>query len=423
MRSPSSHLILSRHVTREFLLDFLVSFIFFFFIFFINQILLLVRQVLLRNVDLATILQLVLCAIPQFLQYVVPFATLSASSMVLGDLGAANELLALRSSGISLVHVHRVLVTWALVLSVLTFFISDYLMPLSSRTYQDLLGDVMRELPTFEIEPNSTNSVGDVVMYNGDVEGDRIDDIVMFTLGDGMGMTVTAPSGRLELVDSASFIYQLTLEDSQVLVTSSDVSDHLAAQASSGSMYLDFSDQVPSLTDTSPSNLSNRELWPLMESRRELRDRDRASFHESRQESLITLASLYDGLSDTAGLADRQFRIDTELSRLDSIGVKEPVQFYFQYYSAEFNKKFALSLGCLALTLVSLPLSLVRIRHGRLVGFGLSLLIAVAYWYILFFSQLVIFDVGFNAGLLMYIPDVAMCVIGLGLLLMRRREL
>ena len=123
------------------------------------------------------------------------------------------------------------LVTWALVLSVLTFFISDYLMPLSSRTYQDLLGDVMRELPTFEIEPDSTNSVGDVVMYNGAVEGDRIDDIVMFTLGGDMGMTVSAPSGRLELVDSASFIYQLTLDDSQVLVTSSDVSDYLAAQA------------------------------------------------------------------------------------------------------------------------------------------------------------------------------------------------
>ena len=96
-RGRKRNTILYFHISREFLLNFLVSFIFFFFIFFINQILLLVKKVLLKNVDIQTMIILVLCAIPQFLQYVIPFSTLSASSMVLGDLGANNELLALRS--------------------------------------------------------------------------------------------------------------------------------------------------------------------------------------------------------------------------------------------------------------------------------------------------------------------------------------
>ena len=119
--------ILNYHIFREFLLSFIVSFIFFFFIFFVNQILLLVKKVMLKNVDIFTMLQLVMCAIPQFLQYVIPFATLSSSSMVLGDLGANNELLALRSLGIPMKKVYKVLVILSLILTVITFFISDYL--------------------------------------------------------------------------------------------------------------------------------------------------------------------------------------------------------------------------------------------------------------------------------------------------------
>ena len=115
-------------------------------------------------------------------------------------------------------------------------------------------------------------------------------------------------------------------------------------------------------------------------------------------------------------------RADSAISQLEQLGTEEPVHFYYQYYSAEFNKKFALALGCLALTVVSLPISMIRIRHGRLVGFGLSLLIAVSYWYILFASQLKIFDYSFNAGFLMYVPDAVMLLAGVIFLAARKRR-
>lgn len=413
-KSRSSFFLLNMHVTREFSLNFLVSFLFFFFIFFINQILLLVQQIALKSVDVKTILILVLCAIPQFLQYVVPFATLSASSMVLGDLGSANELMALRSSGIPLARVYRVLVICSLFLSAVTFFISDCLMPASSRVYQDILTQVMRELPTFELRPNSTNSVGDVVMRNGEVEGSSISDVLMFTTDSEPYVTVTSPQGSLELIDSVSFLYSLTLEDAAMLLTEDDISRTVTAQGDRAEMFLDFSSQLPQLTQSSPSNLSSAELWPLMQSRRVIRDENVLAFHQQRELALMELAAALRA-QDTA-------RADSAISQLEQLGTEEPVHFYYQYYSAEFNKKFALSLACLCLTVVTLPLSLVKIRYGRLVGFGLSLLIAVAYWYLLFASQLRIFDFSFNAGFLMYLPDAVMLVIGLGLLWWKRRR-
>lgn len=415
------YFLLDFHVAREFILNFLVSFMFFFFIFFINQILLLVQQVLLKNVDLKTIFFLVVSAIPEFLQYVVPFATLSASSMVLGDLGASNELMALRSNGINLTKVYKVLIILSLCFSCLTFYISDYLMPLSSRTYQKMLTNVMRDLPTFEISGNTTNAVGDVVMRNGDVDDDIISDIILFTGDREPYITVTSRQGRLELIDPASFIYALSLEDARLLLSEDNINSYMLSDSENAVMYLDFSDQVPSLTSSDPSNLSNRELLPLMESRREMRDRDVAAFHQDRQESLLSLASMIVSLENTADLEMSENDLEREKSRLDSLGEDEPIQFYYQYYSAEFNKKFALALAPLALTIATLPLSLIKIKHGRLVGFGLSLLIAVSYWYILFFSQLKIFDYSFNAGILMYVADAFMILAGLLLLFLKRR--
>ena len=100
-KAHSSHFILYRYITKEFLADFLVSFTFFYCIFFINSILLLVQRIHLKNIDMMTMLEMVALSMPQFLIYTFPFASLAASSMVLGDLGSSNELLAMSSYGIA----------------------------------------------------------------------------------------------------------------------------------------------------------------------------------------------------------------------------------------------------------------------------------------------------------------------------------
>ena len=110
--------LLYRFVLREFLQNFAVAFSFFFCIFFINSILLLVQRILLKNIDMLTMLEMVALSMPQFLIYTFPFASLSASSMVLGDLGSTNELLAMRSSGIPSSKVYQPLI----IISLLLFF-------------------------------------------------------------------------------------------------------------------------------------------------------------------------------------------------------------------------------------------------------------------------------------------------------------
>ena len=420
-RGRKRNTILYFHISREFLLNFLVSFIFFFFIFFINQILLLVKKVLLKNVDIQTMLILVLCAIPQFLQYVIPFSTLSASSMVLGDLGANNELLALRSLGIPMKRVYTVLIVISLILSFLTFQVSDTLMPESQKVYKKLLGDIMRDLPTFELSANGTNTVGNIVLVNQDVEGNRIEDILLFNNAADPAQTLSAREGILELTDTERFIYRLDLEDVNMMLSEDDINSWSFAKSENATLYLNFSDQIPALTGDSPSNLSNSELSVLIREKEAEQKDNVARFHRNRTSLLTSLAASLDSIDTYEDYTMERSSVEKNLHELEIYGTEEPIGFYYQYYVAEWHKKYVLSFACFCLTIVTFPLSFIKIRYGRLFGFGLSLLFAVAYWYILFFSQLKIFDVSFSSAWLMWICDAVMLAFGIILLAVKRK--
>lgn len=104
--------------------------------------------------------------------------------------------------------------------------------------------------------------------------------------------------------------------------------------------------------------------------------------------------------------------IERSISNLDSMGNK-PVNFTGQYYKAELTKKFALSTACFFLSLITLPLSNIKVRHGKLTGFAISLLVAVAYWYMLFGAQLFIFDITMPPYLLIFLPNIVIFSIAL----------
>ena len=309
--------ILNYHVLREFLLNFIVSFIFFFFIFFVNQILLLVKKVMLKNVDIFMMLQLVMCAIPQFLQYVIPFATLSASSMVLGDLGANNELLALRSLGIPMKKVYKVLIILSLVLTLLTFYISDYLMPQSQKVYKSLLNNIMRELPTFELKENGTNTVGDIVLVNKEVEGNKINDILLFNNSANPEQTISASSGTLELIDLDRYIYKLDLNDTKLLLSEKDISSWSLATSENTTLFLNFSDQIPALTQDSPSNLSNKDLAVLINESKEDLIESRERFHNNRSEILTSIASNLSDVDSYENYLQVKRNIESKVTELD----------------------------------------------------------------------------------------------------------
>ena len=397
-----------RFVGREYLLSLAVAFAFFFFIFFINQILLIVQKIMVKNVSVKSVLTLVSLSIPQFLLYTFPFSSLTAAAMVLGEASTSNELLAIRSSGISLRQVFYPICIFALTLSLITFLVADLLLPYSARQYKNLYTKMMHELPTLELNSFGANTIGNTVMVNGAVEGSLVDDLVLFdTDKSGEKRVISSTHAKVGLVDLHDFVYFLDLVEPQVFITKKQSTDWNLAKADTATVYLDFSSQIPALTDSHPSQLSVSELRVKIQHEK----KDFTSDQLNRDTVLRGLRSTVCEQSESAGLEAGSFNQD--LGKLEELEKEQSVNFYFQYYRAELQKKMALSMACLMLVFLTFPLAYLRLKHGRLIGFGIAMLSAVAYWYMLFFAQLNIFKTAYNPLFLIWFPNIFLFLLGI----------
>ena len=102
--------------------------------------------------------------------------------MVIGDLSSSNEILAMRSSGISMRRIFVPIVALSIVFSFATFLTADKALPWSTRQYKELYTELMRDLPTLELTSNTTNTIGERVMVNKEVSGSIVNDIILFDL-------------------------------------------------------------------------------------------------------------------------------------------------------------------------------------------------------------------------------------------------
>ncbi|MDD3902522.1 MAG: LptF/LptG family permease [Sphaerochaeta sp.] len=411
-----------RHIGREYLLSFVVAFFFFFFIFFINQILLIAQKILLKNVDFFAVFQLILLSIPQFLLYTFPFSSLTASSMVIGDLSGSNEILAIRASGISLKRVFYPIIALSILFSAMTFFTADVALPWSTRQYKALYASLMKDLPTLELTSNSTNTIGDKVMVNKKVLGSTVENIILFDLSNSKeSQILSSPKGEVTLVDLQNFIYLLDLTSPLIMNSNqNDINSWSLSRADTAKFYLNFSGQVASLATALPSQLSIEELKSSIAKHKITLQRDYTTNEEKLSEAKEKAALLAYGLD--AGIdfdEDAFIAAQEEITELED---KVLINFYYQYYRAELHKKYALSAACFMLVFLTFSLSFYKVKHGRLIGFGLSMLIAVLYWYMLFFAQMKIFSTVINPGFLIWTPNFILFGAGI-LLLLRSRHL
>jgi lipopolysaccharide export system permease protein len=424
MARNQSYTLVHQHIGKEYLLSFVVAFFFFFFIFFINQILLVAQKILLKNVDFPSVFKLIVLSIPQFLLYTFPFSALTASSMVIGDLSGSNEILAIRSSGISIRHVWLPIVFIAICFSILTLFTADVALPWSMRQYKTLYSKLMQELPTIELESNSSNTIGKKVLVNGAVEGSQVHDLILFDISGNEGTQVlSSPQATINLVDLNNFIYRLDLTSPVILDTKAqDIHSWSLSKAERALFFLDFSGQIAALASASPSQLSLSELRTNIAKYRDMYTKD----YDHYEDQLTDLETELIGYSldldrgelpENAASVINQTRKDLVLERADI-----PINFYYQYYRAELNKKYALSAACFMLVFLTFSLSFFKVKHGRLIGFGLSMLVAVMYWYLLFFAQLKVFSFPLNPAFLIWAPDFFFFTIGVLFLEKARRS-
>lgn len=353
-----TRLLLDRYLWRHVRDIFLFGVAVFTVLLLINHLFLLARLVLQQGASLAIAAQLLVYRLPYFLAFSFPMAMLLAALMTVGRLSDAQEITAMRTGGISLTRITGSIMAAGILVGLLTIGFNEWLVPEAEDRYRDAL---------IRATQGPVQSVQDEVLFRETADG--IESIYFarrFLVEQGVleGVVVNQfDGGRLQrVIEAASARYlgqEWVFQD--------------------GTMYL-FSGPTTVATAFERLTLALR--------------RSPAEIALPRREP--------------AEMSIRELRGTIQLLRR---GGQDPSR-----YVVEVQSKFAVPASAAFFALLAAPLGLRPHRGGTSIGFGLTIVVLVAY-YIAFSATLTLGQVGrLHPVLAAWLPDGALAGVGAALL-------
>ena len=165
-----------------------------------------------KGLDFALIVELLLYASVGLIPMALPLATMLAILMTMGNMGEHNELLALKSAGISLPRILYPLTLLSIFMTIVGFLIADYLVPISTLKMRTLIYSVQQQRPDIVIRPGIFyNNIANFSLRIGSREeksGGIMRDIMIYDHTQQIGnISVTrADSGLITVTPNRKFL-------------------------------------------------------------------------------------------------------------------------------------------------------------------------------------------------------------------------
>lgn len=365
--------ILIKYLYNELFLYFLVSFAFLFVVFFANQILLIGESLLSQRAPFNEVCKIMLYSLPAIIAQSAPFATLVGFLMALGRMASDNEILIFRASGFSYKRILMPVLVLGMLISVFSFFVNDYLLPLSTIKYNQLYKKIMKSNPTVVLEPNSVKQIGNSTVVIGDVQGDKVSDLIFFnSTKDGKDTIIVAEDSILKGAKNEGVLLQLNMNNTTVTTIDQRNRNNYDIMSAENTVLNIFDSTV-----TGRSGKNPREM----------------TFIDLRKEIKLMEANE-----------------STDRERLN-------------IWNMELYKKFAIPFGSIFFAFLAFSIAFLFGKHNGLTkGLFVGIIICVLYWAMEISGQLLVTRVNLDSFLCIWLPDFIMGGIGfvLSLFLLRK---
>lgn len=357
--------VLVKYIVKELMLYFFVAFLFFFMIFFCNQILLLAENILKKRVPFLDVCKLMAYTLPFIIAQSAPFATLVGFLMCLGRLMSDNEVLILQASGQGYALVMIPVLTLGLLISVASFFVNDYLLPVGTINYNKLFRKILASNPGVEIEANTIKHLNNATIVIGDVKDGVVSDLVFFDKSsDGKQRIIVSGESKLSSSKKEGVLMQMNMKDSSVL----------------------FFDA------------KGRRNYDLLESGSATLNIFDSSFFNTNYATSPREMTSYDLGRSIKNLKSRETYSKRQLN----------------LYVMEYNKKFSLPFGSIFFAILAIPLAFLFGKHkGQTIGLVVGLVISFLYWAMMILGQIFASRNGMNGFWMMWFPDLVIGGAGL----------
>jgi len=350
--------IIDIYILKEMIPGFTTSLIVFTFLVLVGRILKLIEWMVNHGIRLSQVLLITIYTIPYVLFFTLPMATLLGSLIAFSRLNEDNEIIALKSSGISLCQIMPPVVAFSIISYFFASFIALYLIPVSNYSMARLLFEVARSNTSIGIKQGIFNeSIPNMVLYANHISAkDQImEGVFIFDERDPtLSNTIIAQQGR---------------------ISSNPKQMSLNLHLTNGSIFMAGKDLDSSRTLRFKSYDLNIELSDIMNK----------------------FSSLKKGRKEMSISELRRYLKETKKGTVT-----------YNKVAIELQRKFSIPFACLLLGLIGLPLGLMRRAKGRSWGIALSIVIFMMY-YILLSAVDSLGEIGkLNPVLAMWIPNMVL---------------
>lgn len=356
--------LLYTYLTNQILAPFYANLIILTSVLFLGKLIPILDVILDYNIGLADFFRLYAYFTPQLLLFTLPMAGMMGVIIGTAGLNNANELMALKASGISLYRMLPAVITVALVTAVLTGIFSIYLIPAGNRAKVELAFQLAKEKVESSIHAKRFNEkLGDIVMY-----ADRID-----------------PETR-----KWTGIYISDLRDSEHPVTILSQSGLITADSARGTLSISLHDGVLNRATASEDQ----------------------TIRFSRYDLLLPLES--PGANPLAKKGRSTMRQSELLAETERLG---PESRAAAAYLNEFHQRLALPVSCFILTLLGFPLGFLSGPRHKSIGISLGLAVFIFYYVLLTGAKTLSESLYLPAVAAMWLPNILF--LGLTILFIR----
>ncbi len=201
---------LDKLIFKSFIGPFIVTFFIALFVLIMQTLWKYIDDLVGKGLDILTILQFVWYASATLLMLAMPIAILISSIMTFGNLGESFELVAIKSAGISLLRFMRPLMLFTVLLCIITFLFSNYLVPYSQLKFVTLYRDILVKKPALDLKQG--------IFYTGiesyaikvgkkEPDGNKIEKVLIYDQTNPLqDNTIIAKTGKMEVTPDNNYL-------------------------------------------------------------------------------------------------------------------------------------------------------------------------------------------------------------------------
>jgi len=146
--------VIDRYVVSETVGPFVIGIIGFVLVMTVDLLFTMADLIINKGVPLWAVLKLLLYKLPSILVMTFPVATLFGAAMAMGRLSKDNEIVALRTSGITLFRISVSILVLGAIISFISFFTNEKIVPYANHVSDDIIRQIIYRQPLPDVKDN-----------------------------------------------------------------------------------------------------------------------------------------------------------------------------------------------------------------------------------------------------------------------------